>query len=125
MFNSDFALAPYKMAAANLAFWADMTKATQKRMVDTAVRAAEQMPDMLTWEPGKLPSMTSGLDMSEAKMREAFQSAADSNLNVWTHAASMLSAMPDWVHWPSQIPGRTMTDMFDQFKTPPKHNGSK
>lgn len=119
MFNSDFVFAPYKMAAANMAFWADMTKVTQKRMVDAATAAAEKMPDMLTWEPGKLPSLTTDFDFSETRMREAFQSAADSNLSAWTHAASMLSAMPDWMHWPSQVPGRTLVDMFDQFKSPP------
>ena len=56
------------------------------------------------------------LPLDEAKIRETFQAAADMNLKAWTQMAEQMAAMPSWMRWPAEVPGRAMTDMFDMLR---------
>ena len=119
MADTDFSFDPFKMFQANMAFWADATEAMQKQMAQTTAAMMEQMPDMMSWDKDAMASMNPAEAMSENRMREMFQTMADTNLTAWTHTANMLSAMPSWMHMPTQVPGRAMADMFDKFKAKP------
>ncbi|MEL7454057.1 MAG: hypothetical protein AAGJ50_11875, partial [Pseudomonadota bacterium] len=91
----------------------------QTQWVKTVTMTADEMPGMVSWKSYEMPVLSLNMAFEEDVMREAFQASADLNLNAWSHAADFLSALPVWAHWPTQIPGRMMTDMFDRFK--PRH----
>jgi hypothetical protein len=58
--------------------------------------------------------------MDEARMREAFHSAADANLRRWGDTADAINNLPDWYRDLSRVPGGVMTDWFDAARRGPQ-----
>ena len=89
---------PFDLFARGINLWASSARDAQKMWLQMATRQTEQMmPD-------------------EAQIREGFQKVADMNLSGWTIMAEKVSALPDWARAPVEVPGRTLTDMFDMFR---------
>ncbi len=113
---------PFALLTSTLAFWADVTRTTQTQYVKTLEQMSANLPDMVTWRSVDVPIFSMfpdtpiSSDALEERLRESFQIAADINLNTWTHIANIISALPDWAHWPTEVPGRAMTDMFDEVR---------
>ena len=51
--------------------------------------------------------------MTEDKLRDAFQIAADVNLRRWEDTAGALQNLPNWLHDLHALPGNMVTDWFD------------
>lgn len=51
--------------------------------------------------------------VTENRLRDAFQIAADVNLRRWEDTAGALNNLPDWFQDMYSTPGNVMTDWFD------------
>ncbi|MEO1476430.1 MAG: hypothetical protein AAFS13_08610 [Pseudomonadota bacterium] len=107
---------------ATLAMMADSAKTIQTYWVQTLESFSSQMPGMVDWKSVDVPVINARYMLNEEQMREAFQIAADLNLNAWTQAANVLSAMPKWAKWPNEVPGRVFTDMFHAMNAQPRRD---
>ncbi|MEM7660626.1 MAG: hypothetical protein AAF292_00150 [Pseudomonadota bacterium] len=110
-------LDPLGFQKAMLAVMADSTRTVQTQWVQAISSFAAKMPDTVTWKTVDVPVVNAKFVLDEEQMREAFQIAADLNLNAWTQAATILSAMPNWATWHAKVPGRIVTDMFHAMQT--------
>ncbi len=108
---------PSKAYSAAVAMWLDTARTLQAQWVQSVSSMASSLPATINWKTVEIPVMSFPAAQGEARMREAFQVAADINLNAWTQAAGMLAALPRWAHWPTEIPGRVATDLFHQMRT--------
>jgi hypothetical protein len=91
---NDYWLTPWKASLAITAAFLETSLTLQKRMLGMV-------------QPG---------GMDPADMREAFRSAADSNLRRWGDTAEALKALPDWYQNAASVPGGLMTDAFDKAR---------
>lgn len=98
---------PYKAFSQSLKIWADAARTAQENWGQMATGQTTQNQNT----PNMFP-----LPLDEAKIRETFQAAADMNLKAWTQMAEQIAAMPSWMRWPAEVPGRAMTDMFDMLR---------
>ncbi|MEE2920974.1 MAG: hypothetical protein VYC38_04355 [Pseudomonadota bacterium] len=57
--------------------------------------------------------------MTEDKLRDAFQIAADVNLRRWEDTAGALQRLPNWLHEMHAMPGNVVTDWFDATRRGP------
>ena len=105
-------LNPYNVFSESLKFWTAATRAAQENWIQLATGQSTSGENISNMFP--FPSLALPLD--EAKIREPFQAAADMNLKAWTQMAEKIAAMPSWMRWPAEVPGRTMTDMFDMLR---------
>lgn len=110
---------PFKSYAAALSLWADTARTVQTQWVQSVGKMAAQTQNMVKWKQMDVPVFNFTIAPNEEQMREAFQTAADVNLNTWTHAANLLSSLPRWAHWPTEVPGRVITDFFHHMHTQP------
>ena len=54
--------------------------------------------------------------MTEDKLRDAFQIAADVNLRRWEDTAGALQNLTNWLHDMHAMPGNLVTDWFDSAR---------
>lgn len=120
MQNETPMLDPVKAYSTALAMWLDTARTMQAQWLQSVSSMTSSTATEIDWKTIKIPVVNYTAAPSEAKMREAFQIAADINLNAWTQAANLLAALPRWAHWPTEIPGRVATDMFHEMR-----NGNK
>lgn len=115
---------PFKLAAASIGMWTDLARLAQQQAVQTTGMLAGQItPDMIEWKTIEVPVLSKQALSSSGALEDhfgkAFQASADMNLTTWTHIANTLAALPAWAHWPTEIPGRALTDYFDKMKPRP------
>lgn len=106
---------PFKLITSGIALWADTARVMQSQYVSTLARAAENMPATLEWGTLEIPVLKRTSVDSEQQLRDAFQTAANINVNAWAHTANILSAMPNWTQKPMEASSKAMTDMFDRL----------
>ncbi len=105
---------PFDLFAKSLNVWTETTLKAYETWAQMAVRQTEQMMSFQTLSP-----LSAMMMPDETRIREGFQKAADMNLNAWTEMAEKISALPDWARAPVEVPGRTLVDMFDMFRSFP------
>ncbi|WP_035617360.1 hypothetical protein [Hyphomonas johnsonii] len=92
-------LAPWRASLALTTSALEMMLKAQKNMIGSAGLASMQ-------------------PMDEARMREAFHSAAGANLRRWGKTADALQTLPEWYRDLSRVPGTVLTDWFDAARRP-------
>jgi len=111
---------PFDMFSKNLNMWTQATLSAQRSWMELATQYTEQMNHTADAAPlnptSMMPNILPGMMMDETKVREVFQSAADMNLQAWTQMAEKVAALPSWVRWPVEVPGRSLADMFDMLR---------
>lgn len=107
---------PFKLMGSGMALWADTARTLQSQYVSAVANAAQQGPGKLQWTRVEMPVLALKFDTSETQLRDVFQTAANININTWTHTAQLLDALPDWAQWPSPAASRAFTDLFDQWQ---------
>jgi len=115
MFSNTYA--PFKMVASGIALWADTARTMQAQYIDTVTHLVDRGPGTLEWKTVEVPVFTANTELSDQRLQQTFQTAANINVSAWTHTANMLAAMPNWSRWTTQVPGRSMTDMFDKMRS--------
>ena len=108
---------PLGVQKARLGVAVDSTQTLHAQWIQALSSSTEKMPDMFVWKSVDVPVFNGKFALDEEQMREAFQIAADLNLNAWTQAANILSALPSWATWHTRVPGRIFTDMFHAMQT--------
>lgn len=107
---------PFKMVASGIALWADAARTMQAQYIESVTHLVDRGPGTLEWKTLEVPVFTTNTELSDQRLQQAFQTAANINVSAWTHTANMLAAMPDWSRLTTQVPGRAMTDMFDKMR---------
>lgn len=103
---------PFKIFSEGMQMWTGVARQAQQNWTQMLARQTEWAKENSTL----FPLQSADMAMDEAKIREVFQRAADMNLHRWTEMAEKIAALPSWVRWPSEVPGRALTDMFDMMR---------
>ena len=103
---------PFKILSESLQIWTSATRRAQENWIQLVSHQAERAKT----GQGVFPMPHMNISMDETKIRDMFQTAADMNLNAWTDMAEKIAALPSWVRWPTEVPGRALTDMFDMMR---------
>ncbi|MEO9970409.1 MAG: hypothetical protein ABJG15_11445 [Hyphomonadaceae bacterium] len=103
---------PFKILSESLQIWTSATRRAQENWLQLVNHQVEQAKT----GQGVFPIPHMNMAMDETKIRDMFQTAADTNLNAWTEMAEKIAALPSWVRWPTEVPGRALTDMFDMMR---------
>ncbi|MEL6324303.1 MAG: hypothetical protein AAFQ84_08760, partial [Pseudomonadota bacterium] len=117
MSDHDLVFDPFKSYSQAVGLWLETARTLQTQWVQTVSSMATSMPKAVDWKSVEYPVIKLAGLPKEDQMREIFQVAADINLNTWTHAANYLSALPRWMHWPTELPGRLAADLFHQSRS--------
>lgn len=108
--------APFALYATAMRAYLDALSNTQDALVETMDRAAHPRSQPFDWISVELPVPNHAFFFDQEQMRDAFHRLADANLRSWELTANSLQAMPNWMFWPTRMPGSVMTDFFDRIR---------
>lgn len=107
---------PFGLLTAGFALWADGVRNMQANYME----ALGAMAGGGSAAPEDAAATETPALKPDAQMQQYIRAYADMNMKAWTQTANMVSALPDWARWPTEAPGRALTDMFDQWRVPPQ-----
>lgn len=108
--------APFALYATAMRAYLDTLGNAQDALVETMDRAAHPTSQPIDWITVQVPVPNHAFFLDQEQMRDAFHRLADANLRSWELTANALQAMPNWVFWPTRMPGSVMTDFFDRIR---------